>query len=164
MRAEDLLVCHAFQHGPAYKSLLCVMRRCHFTGLTSLRSGVRQHHVYILASKSRRLYVGVTGNLQRRLLEHRNGLATFTSRYRINRLVYFDVFSRPIEAIKREKRIKSLLRSRKIALIESSNPAWDDLSAEWGLESSAKPVRTARHENRSSARLARIRTTVRILR
>jgi len=104
---------------------------------------MRQYHVYILASKSRCLYVGVTGNLERRVLQHRNDLGKFTSSYRIKRLVYFEVFNRPIEAIKREKRIKSLLRSRKIALIESINPAWDDLASEWFASPSSMPGGTA---------------------
>ena len=99
---------------------------------------MRTYYVYILASKSRRLYVGVTSNLERRIYKHRNGLGTFTSKYRVNRLVHFEEFSHAIDAIEREKRIKSFMRTRKIALIEPKNPAWDDLHP----NPSVKPVET----------------------
>ena len=92
---------------------------------------MREAFVYILASKSRRLYIGVTSDLIRRVYEHRTGEIGHTSQYRITRLVYFETFSRPIDAIEREKRLKSLLRSRKIALIQASNPTWEDLAADW---------------------------------
>jgi putative endonuclease len=104
---------------------------------------MRTYYVYIVASKSRRLYVGVTRNLERRVYEHRTGLGTFTSQYRINRLVHFEEFSHAIEAIEREKRIKSFLRARKIDLIESKNPTWDDLADSWYPHASWKPGGTA---------------------
>ena len=104
---------------------------------------MRTYYVYICASKSRRLYVGVTRNLERRIYEHRNGFGTFSSQYRINRLVHFEEFSHAMEAIEREKRIKSFLRARKIALIESKNPAWDDLADTWFADPPTKPGRTA---------------------
>ena len=104
---------------------------------------MRTYYVYILASKSRRLYVGVTRNLEHRIYQHRNGFGAFTSQYRINRLVHFEEFSHAIEAIEREKRIKSFLRDRKIALIESKNPAWDDLADSWFAEPTEKPGGTA---------------------
>ena len=85
-------------------------------------------YVYILANKSRQLYVGVTNNLVRRMFEHVTRTSNFTSRYRITRLVYFEPVGTPIAAIRREKRIKAMLRSKKVALIESQNPAWDDLA------------------------------------
>ena len=92
---------------------------------------MRQFFVYILASKSRRLYVGVTNDLERRVYEHRARQVTFTSRYRIDRLVYFETTGNPAAAIEREKKIKGWLRSRKIDLIESMNPTWRDLAASW---------------------------------
>jgi putative endonuclease len=104
---------------------------------------MRTYYVYILASKSRCLYIGVTNNLQRRIYQHRNGLGKFTSQYRINRLVHFEEFSHPMEAIEREKRIKSFLRARKIKLIESKNPAWDDLTNGWDPNPCSKPGETA---------------------
>ena len=92
----------------------------------------RTYYVYLLASKSRRLYIGVTNNLERRLYEHKSKLVEgFTKRYNIDRLVYFEQTVDVLSAIAREKQIKSWSRSKKITLIESVNPAWEDLSAEW---------------------------------
>jgi putative endonuclease len=93
--------------------------------------GMRQFFVYILASKSHRLYVGVTNNLERRLWEHRAGWSSFTARYRINRLVYWETRPHPMQAIRREKAIKHLSRAEKIALIEATNPRWKDLADGW---------------------------------
>lgn len=92
----------------------------------------RTYFVYILSSRSRNLYVGVTGDLTRRVWEHRtHAVPGHTARYRINRLVYFETLADPANAIAREKQIKGWLRSRKIALIEQSNPTWEDLANEW---------------------------------
>jgi putative endonuclease len=88
-------------------------------------------YVYILANKSRDLYIGVTNSIERRMYEHVTGWGKFTSRYRVTRLVYYEKLATPIAAIRREKRLKAMLRSRKIALIDSTNPAWDDLAAGW---------------------------------
>jgi putative endonuclease len=91
---------------------------------------LKQYFVYILASKSRTLYVGVTNDLQRRLYEHKHKLGLgFTSKYNINRLVYYERTEDVNAAIAREKELKGWLRARKIELIESINPTWDDLSA-----------------------------------
>jgi putative endonuclease len=87
--------------------------------------------VYILANKSRQLYVGVPNNLVRRMFEHVTRTSNFTSRYRITRLVYFEEHQTPIAAINREKRIKRLVRRKRVALIEDQNPAWDDLADGW---------------------------------
>jgi putative endonuclease len=88
--------------------------------------------VYILASKSRRLYVGVTSDLQRRLAQHIVGtLGGFTSRYAINRLVHVETTRRMNEAIAREKQLKNWRRSKKIELIEALNPMWENLSVSW---------------------------------
>ena len=88
-------------------------------------------YVYIVASKSRVLYIGVTNDLQRRMYEHKTATSGFTAKYRVNRLVYFEQYERPIVAIEREKRLKALLRSRKVKLISDSNPTWDDLAEIW---------------------------------
>jgi putative endonuclease len=97
-------------------------------GLLALKT----YYVYIMASKSRTLYTGVTSNLVRRVLQHRGKLLPgFTSRYNINRLVYFEVSGEIPAAIAREKQIKSWSRKKKIALIESVNRDWKDLSAAW---------------------------------
>lgn len=93
---------------------------------------MRTYYVYILASASRRLYVGVTNDLQRRVWEHRHGTGrSFTSRYRIGMLVHFEVFVDARSAIAREKRLKDEHRPRKIRLIERHNPDWLDLAASW---------------------------------
>jgi putative endonuclease len=89
----------------------------------------RQYCVYILASKPNgTLYIGVTNNLARRVWEHRRGVVEgFTKRYKVHRLVHFECFARPLDAIQREKRLKKWNRAWKIQLIESSNPGWKDL-------------------------------------
>ena len=93
---------------------------------------MKQYYVYILASRSRNLYIGVTNDLERRIYEHKRKLVLgFTSKYNIDRLVYFDATEDVQSAIAREKQIKGWLRSRKVSLIESMNPTWDDLSARW---------------------------------
>jgi putative endonuclease len=92
----------------------------------------RTYYVYILASRSRNLYTGVTNSLQRRLAEHREGLvAGHTSKYNIFRLVHFEVFTDIRYAIAREKEIKGWRREKKLWLIEHRNPLWEDLAAEW---------------------------------
>ena len=92
----------------------------------------RNYYVYILASRSRVLYIGVTNDLQRRLYEHRNGhVKGFTARYNLNRLVYFEYTQNISSAIQREKVLKGWRRSKKVALIESVNIFWRDLSEEW---------------------------------
>ena len=89
----------------------------------------RTYCVYILASRSRNLYTGVTGNLEPRMVEHRQGLTPgFTTRYRIFRLVYFEFFSDVRAAIAREKEIKGWRREKKIWLISRNNPTWADLA------------------------------------
>lgn len=92
----------------------------------------RQFHVYILASRSRVLYVGVTGDLVRRLFEHRtHAVPGFTARYRIDRLMHFEETTDAHAAISREKQIKGWRRSKKVALIEQANPQWQDLAQDW---------------------------------
>ena len=93
---------------------------------------MRQYFVYIMTNKSGTLYVGVTNNLERRISEHKNSLIEgFTKKYKINRLVYYEETNDILAAIHREKQIKGWLREKKIALIESVNPEWMDLSKEW---------------------------------
>jgi putative endonuclease len=92
----------------------------------------RTYFVYILSSRSRNLYVGISSDLLRRMWEHRtHAVPGHTARYRIDRLVYFEPFADPASAIAREKWIKGWLRSRKIALIEQSNPTWEDFAKDW---------------------------------
>ncbi len=93
---------------------------------------MKQYYVYIMTNRSQTLYTGVTNNLQRRVYEHKQHLvACFTSKYQITRLVYFEETSDVNAAIAREKHIKGWLRAKKIALIESMNPDWRDLSEDW---------------------------------
>ena len=85
-----------------------------------------------MASKSGTLYTGVTNDLERRVYEHKNNLFPgFTSKYNITSLVYFEETKNIYSAITREKQIKGWLRAKKIDLIESINPRWHDLSADW---------------------------------
>jgi putative endonuclease len=91
-----------------------------------------QYFVYIMTNRGHTLYIGVTNDLERRVYEHKHRLvAGFTSRYAIDRLVYFEEHCDVQVAIAREKELKGWRRARKIALIESMNPAWRDLSREW---------------------------------
>jgi len=93
---------------------------------------MRIYYIYIMASRSRVLYTGVTNDLTRRVNEHKRGLnAGFTSKYRVTRLVYFEEFTDIRDAIAREKAIKGWKRSRKIRLVEERNSAWEDLAREW---------------------------------
>jgi putative endonuclease len=84
--------------------------------------------VYIVASQSGVIYVGVTNNLCRRVREHRSKVTWgFTAKYNVNRLVYFETFESPLEAIWREKQIKRWRREKKVGLINRENPRWQDL-------------------------------------
>ncbi len=89
-----------------------------------------QYFVYILATNDNKaIYTGITNNLLRRVYEHKNSLdpKSFTSRYHIHKLVYFECTSDVTAAIEREKQIKSWNRNRKNRLIESKNPNWTEL-------------------------------------
>jgi putative endonuclease len=91
------------------------------------------YYVYIVASKSRAIYVGMTAFLMARVLSHRAGEGSeFTRKYRIHRLVYYEVFHSVAAAIARETEIKKWRREKKVTLIVQKNPAWEDLAAEWG--------------------------------
>jgi putative endonuclease len=93
------------------------------------------YYVYILTNRSGTLYVGMTNNLARRLYEHRHKLIPgFTSDYNIDRLVYFECSGDVRAAIAREKQIKRWRREKKMALIESVNRDWHDLSQKWTPE------------------------------
>ena len=95
-------------------------------------SSSKFYYVYMMTNRSKTLYTGVTSKLETRVFEHKNGFKPgFTSRYKIDRLVYFERFGDVRAAIAREKQIKGLLRIKKIALIVSLNPAWKDLSEGW---------------------------------
>ena len=90
------------------------------------------YYVYILSSRSRNLYTGITNNIARRVWQHREGRGSiFTQRYKIHRLVYFERHGEVWRAIAREKQIKSWTRERRVTLIETDNPNWNDLAARW---------------------------------
>jgi|HubBroStandDraft_4_1064222.scaffolds.fasta_scaffold84573_3 putative endonuclease len=94
----------------------------------------KHFYVYIMTNNQRShvLYTGITGDLPRRVFEHKHKLTRgFTSNYNLTRLVCCEMFSYPGDAIQREKEIKSWVRSKKIKLIESTNPHWHDLAADW---------------------------------
>ena len=84
--------------------------------------------VYILSSHNRRLYIGVTSNLEGRISEHKEGrIAGFTKTYKINQLVYYEDYPDMLSAIAREKQLKGWTREKKIRLILKMNPGWEDL-------------------------------------
>ncbi len=91
----------------------------------------RTYWIYILASHSRRIYVGVTGDLLRRIMEHRTEPPGVAARYRTDKLVYFESAPNPRDAIAREKELKGWRREKKVALIEEWNRGWLDLAADW---------------------------------
>ena len=97
-------------------------------------SGVnkKEYYVYIMTNHSRTLYTGMTNNLARRVEEHKVGLGgEFTRKYNIKQLVHYETTNDVRVAIEREKEIKNWLRVKKIALIETKNPEWRDLSEGW---------------------------------
>jgi putative endonuclease len=91
-------------------------------------------YVYILASSFQHLYIGVTTEIEVRIQKHKSGTyaSSFTNRYKIDKLVYFERFSLISAAIAREKQLKRWSRIKKLQLIVGQNPTWKDLSAEWG--------------------------------
>jgi putative endonuclease len=104
----------------------------------------RCYYVYIMASKSRVVYVGVTGFLMARVLRHRAGEGgQFTRRYQVYRLVYFASFRNVGDAIARETEIKKWRREKKVRLIEERNPTWEDLAEGWGERAVMKVSRKA---------------------
>ena len=96
----------------------------------------RACYVYLMANpRNTVLYVGVTNNLLRRVATHRARLnrTSFTARYNVTKLVYWEQFSEPLTAIRREKQLKAGSRAKKEALIDEANPEWRDLGPEIGL-------------------------------
>ena len=114
------------------------------------------YYVYILASRSRVLYIGVTYRPTFRLRQHRESDNGFASRYRCHRLVLLEKYSHVLTAIAREKQLKRWSRAKKITLIERTNPLWQDLSAAWGrpvelfstkTADPSTPLRSGRDDN-----------------
>jgi putative endonuclease len=93
---------------------------------------MKQYYVYIVTNNSRTLYTGVANDLVRRMYEHKSKLVEgFTRKYNVTRLVHFEVTGDVRAAVHREKQIKGWPRRKKIALIEATNPEWEDLSEGW---------------------------------
>ena len=112
----------------------------------------RTYYVYILASKSRVLYIGVTGFLMARVLQHRASEGgEFTRQYQVHRLVYFQSFHNVGDAIARETELKKWKRAKKIALIEKDNSTWEDLADGWGKQA---PMRIRQTADSSSLRFS----------
>ena len=93
----------------------------------------KSYYVYLLTNQNNKvMYVGMTNNLARRIYEHRHDLiAGFTSKYHVNKLVYFEETADVLAAITREKQVKKWRREKKNALVEAMNPEWSDLSLQW---------------------------------
>ncbi len=93
---------------------------------------MKQYYTYILTNKLNSvLYTGITEDLVKRVYQHKNKLVEgFTKKYNVNKLVYFEIFNDPLNAIKREKAIKNLLRKKKIELIKNKNAGFNDLYSE----------------------------------
>jgi putative endonuclease len=94
---------------------------------------MREAYVYMMSNKSHRLYIGATVNLVNRVRQHREGSYpnAFTARYRFDRLAYFEVMESYAAALRRERYLKGLLRTRKVAMIQNNNPKWRDLSVDF---------------------------------
>ena len=108
----------------------------------------KRYYVYIMASRSLTLYTGVTGDIYHRALQHRAGeIEGFTKKYHINRLVYYETFKYVNNALAREKQIKAWTRSKRLALIKTMNPAWQDLADGWGEPTKMQIPRSARDDN-----------------
>ena len=100
---------------------------------------MKNSFVYILSNNSKTLYIGVTNNLERRIYEHKNKLIDgFTKKYNLTKLVYYETFGDITLAIAREKQLKGWLRKKKIELIESMNPDWNDLSTDFSIDDNVK--------------------------
>ena len=99
---------------------------------------MQTYHVYILASITKTLYVGVTNDLRRRVYQHKTGMIPgFTSQYNVNRLVHYEAFTDIRDARQRERQLKGWVRRKKIELIESQNLEWEDFADRIGLPLSA---------------------------
>ena len=93
---------------------------------------MKQYYVYLMANRAKTLYVGVTSDLERRVYEHKHMVKDgFTRRYLVDRLLYYEVTADVSSAIAREKEIKGWRRSKKVALVESRNPQWQDSASDF---------------------------------
>ena len=108
-----------------------------------MRDDPQMYYVYILASKSRTLYIGITRHLAVRIAQHKAGTyGAFTRQYKVFRLVYFERYYSSRTAIAREKQLKGWRREKKVALIERDNPTWEDLAEGWEMAGASTRGRT----------------------
>ncbi len=127
----------------------CLQVRSQGYRIRGALTSVKEFFVYILCNKSRMLYTGVTSNLPARLWHHREKLVDgWAERYSVDRLVYFESTSDARVAIAREKEIKGWVRRKKVALINSVNPGWNDLSAGWDGPPLPDVLRSAQDDTR----------------
>lgn len=111
---------------------------------------MRSYYVYFMASDSGTLYVGVTGDLQGRAGQHKQGeIEGFTKKYNCHKLVYYEEFEDIEQAILREKQIKRWRRSKKEALIKKMNPSWRDLAEDWNPDANKSDSSTRPNRPRS---------------
>jgi putative endonuclease len=90
------------------------------------------YYVYIMTNRSRTLYTGITSKIKERVFQHKTGVFEgFTSKYKVDRLLYWEKYKSVRTAIAREKQIKGWRRVKKIQLIVTMNPTWQDLAADW---------------------------------
>ena len=100
----------------------------------------REYFFYMMASYRGALCAGVTNDLTRRVYEHQHKVVEgFTKKYNVTKLVYYEATDNIEVAIRRENQVKAWLRRKKVALIESVNPYWEDLAKEWYEEMPATP-------------------------
>jgi len=93
---------------------------------------MKNYYVYIMTSQSGTLYIGMTNDIKKRVYQHKNHLIPgFTDKYNVDRLLYVETISDPVSAIRREKQLKKWGREKKVALVDSQNPDWKDLSDGW---------------------------------
>jgi putative endonuclease len=112
----------------------------------------KRYYVYIMASRSLTLYTGVTGDIYHRALQHKTGeVEGFTKKYHIDRLVYYETFKYVNNALAREKQIKAWTRAKRLALIKTMNPAWQDLADGWGEPTKLQIPRFARDDNTNNS-------------
>jgi putative endonuclease len=108
----------------------------------------KRYYVYIMASRSLTFYTGVTGDIYHRALQHKAGeVEGFTKKYRINRPVYYETFKYVNNALAREKQVKAWTRAKRLALIKTMNPAWQDLADGWGELTTLQIPHFARDDN-----------------
>ncbi|MGB4107919.1 MAG: GIY-YIG nuclease family protein [Alphaproteobacteria bacterium] len=108
------------------------------------------YRIYFMTSENNNaLYIGVTSNLKKRIYEHKNDLIDgFTRKYKCHKLIYFEDFNDPENAILREKQLKRWIRKKKNALVNKSNPEWKDLSLDWHLDPSTT-LRSAQDDRKA---------------